>query len=215
MRTVLRYWSAILLVIVLFWIQRVSSLCGVNGVSMEPTYADNDIILVSKEAEYQRGDIVVAWSELLGEFIVKRVIGLPGDSIYIDETGLYLNGVLQSEDYVSTEDWAKSSIHVRVTVPASTVFVLGDNRVVSYDSRRIGCIEDKNIVGVVIYDLSKILPLPRLYVFNILSSLLLGGIIYMVFGWVFQSRKLKQKGLEVPDGDNHGSDECCEGEDLA
>lgn len=124
--------------------------------SMEPTlYADNYIFL-SKQAytfgEPRRGDIIVFHTNLTtqeGEekLLIKRVIGLPGDEISILDGKVYLNGVEQQEPYIM-EDFTAGDIE-SFTVPEGQLFVMGDNRAVSLDSRRpeIGCINVDQVIG--------------------------------------------------------------------
>jgi signal peptidase I len=81
--------------------------------------------------------------------LVKRVIGIPGDEIDIQNGSLYVNGAKQSELYVKTIT-EKAIIELPVTVPEGYVFVLGDNRMVSKDSRHFGLIDIKNIEGKII-----------------------------------------------------------------
>lgn len=125
-----------------------TGLYGVSGQSMEPTLADSDLLIGAKSFTLDYGDIVVIRSEDLGMEIIKRVIGLPGDTIEINHSGLYRNGELVSEDFVSTPDWYKESVNVNTTVPEGYIFVLGDNRVCSHDSRNLGNIHLDTVVAV-------------------------------------------------------------------
>ncbi|WJY28757.1 MULTISPECIES: signal peptidase I [Sporosarcina] len=133
----------------------------VDGVSMMPTLKDGDKMIVNK-ISYTVGkpdhfDIVVFHAPEQKDYI-KRVIGLPGDEIeYVDDV-LYINGEAQKEPYLDTykEDLAggtltedftlEEKIH-RQTVPEGHVFVMGDNRRMSNDSRHIGAISIDQIIG--------------------------------------------------------------------
>lgn len=122
--------------------------------SMEPTIKTGERVLVNKFSQRpQRGDLVQLDSGFrygLGERepvkFIKRVVGLPGDTVAIESGRLVVNGVVIEEDYATaaTEDYAM------VKVPADHYFVLGDNREKSYDSRFLGAIEADQIEGQVI-----------------------------------------------------------------
>ncbi len=122
----------------------------VDGVSMEPTLNDNNVILLNK-FNYRINDIkrydvvVVDWN---GEKIVKRVIGLPGEHVEYKEGNLYIDGFNEKENFnhAETNDFKLESIGY-LTIPGDKYFVVGDNRTDSTDSRVIGLIDKKDILG--------------------------------------------------------------------
>jgi len=122
----------------------------VDGISMEPTLNDNNIILLNK-FNYRLNDIkrydvvVVDWN---GEKIVKRVIGLPGEHVEYKEGNLYIDGFNEIENFnhAKTNDFKLESIGY-LTIPGDKYFVVGDNRTDSTDSRVIGLIDKKDILG--------------------------------------------------------------------
>ena len=128
----------------------------VVGDSMSPTLENGNILLLSKGlitgGKYNRFDIVVIkYNE---ETIIKRVIGLPGEKIeYIDNT-LYVDGEIVKEDFShdSTSDFSISELG-NDKVPDDSYLVLGDNRGISLDSRRIGFIKKEDISGKVCFRL--------------------------------------------------------------
>lgn len=159
----------------------VLSISMVIGSSMEPTLLENDRVVIMRlfyKPHY--GDIIAVWAEGLpnretggkGEMIVKRVIGLEGDVIDIDkETGtVYRNGTPLSEDYIM-ESINKDNLgnaEYPVTVEENSVFVLGDNRNHSTDSRYVesgytdyyvGCIDLRYIMGKAVF---RIYPIDRI-----------------------------------------------------
>ena len=123
----------------------------VVGSSMENTYHDNNILLVDKtfydedDAKYKDIVIVDATNYGLDEQIIKRVIGVAGDHIVIKDNQLYINDQLIEEDYIKEEMTSYETIDV--TVPEHCVFVMGDNRNNSLDSRVLGCINFDDVVG--------------------------------------------------------------------
>lgn len=137
---------------VLYFVQ----ISRVVGSSMEPTYHEGNILLVDK-VFYKRGtpsynDIVVVSHDIDYEDqqIIKRIIGLPGDHLEMTDNQLYRNGELLEEDYINgsmidNEDFSYD-------IPEGKVFVMGDNRNNSIDSRMIGYIDfDNEVVGRVFF----------------------------------------------------------------
>ncbi len=128
---------------------------NVSGRSMMPTLENGDKIIISATGyEPQRGDIVVlSGAAGIKETIVKRIIAVGGDKVDINfTTGIVtVNGV--EEEYTDELTLQQFDIAFPITVPEGTVFVLGDNRAESLDSRstEIGCIDERYIVGKVIF----------------------------------------------------------------
>lgn len=124
----------------------------INGPSMQKTLFDGDIVFfrrINYAPAY--GDIVLANCDGLNELIVKRVIGLPGDVIEIDEAtaSVYRNGELLMEDYLGSPTTSKFDMDGPVVVKEDCVFVMGDNRENSCDSRShlVGQIPCDHILG--------------------------------------------------------------------
>lgn len=128
---------------------------SVEGPSMKPTLQPNDRVIVSNVGyEPQQGDIVViSDTDGDGKPIVKRVIAVEGDVVDINfTTGIVtVNG--KEEHYSDELTKQQADIAFPLTVPEGTVFVLGDNRGVSLDSRssRVGCVDERDIVGKVLF----------------------------------------------------------------
>lgn len=128
---------------------------NVDGTSMKPTLQNKDKVVVSTVGyEPQRGDIVVISStDGLKEPIIKRIIAVGGDTVDINfTTGVVtVNGA--EEDYSNELTSQQFDIAFPITVPEGTVFVLGDNRGNSLDSRstRVGCVDERLIVGKVLF----------------------------------------------------------------
>lgn len=134
----------------------------VQGSSMAPTYETGDRLIVlkyqSKLASLKHGDVVVFHSPSLDKYIIKRLIGLPGDVLEINGSALYRNGELVEEDYINETHWNDQHLQDQtLTVPEGSLYVMGDNRNYSDDSRfnTIGLVNiDEDLVGPVRIDLT-------------------------------------------------------------
>lgn len=128
----------------------------VNGSSMYPTLQDKEFMILNKiglQKGINRFDIVVVESN--GKYIIKRVIGLPGESVMYSDNKLYINGKVIEDNYSKSE----TENFENVILKDDEYFVMGDNREVSKDSRVIGPINVKNIKGktnLVIFPFNKI-----------------------------------------------------------
>ena len=123
----------------------------VSGQSMDDTLHNGNYLIVNKLAykfgEPARGDIIVFNSgDEEHELWVKRVIGLPGDVIKTDGKTLYINDAKASEPYIKKGTVAEGEMQTW-TVPEDAIFVMGDNRNNSTDSRIIGCVDESAVLG--------------------------------------------------------------------
>lgn len=146
--------TVILAVVLFVGINAVSARVRVDGFSMRPTLEDGEFLLVDKVSyflgEVKRGDIIVFHFPLNpDEELIKRVIGLPGDHIVVQEGQVFVNGQMLNESYIAQPplyngDWMVADGHL---------FVLGDNRNNSNDSKDWGMLPAENVVGkaVLIY----------------------------------------------------------------
>lgn len=146
--------TLVLAVVLYFGINAVSARVRVDGFSMRPTLQDGEYILVNKLAykfsEPVRGDIVVfVFPVNPEEDLIKRIIGVPGDTITIQEGMLTVNGVVVDEPYIN----APPAYNGTWQVPEGELFVLGDNRNDSRDSHQWGLLPIENVIGraVLIY----------------------------------------------------------------
>ncbi|HOK56057.1 MAG TPA: signal peptidase I [bacterium] len=116
--------------------------------SMEPTLSIGDKIISVKSNDIKRKDIVVLLSpEGEKEFLIKRVIGLPGEKIKIEKGYVYINGEKLQEPYIKERP---EYLFKEIEIPPGTYFLLGDNRNESEDSTTWGPVEKNFIVGKVL-----------------------------------------------------------------
>jgi len=128
----------------------------VRGSSMYPNFQDGEYILTDKISyrlkEPQRGDVIIFRAPRNQEYdYIKRIIGLPGDTVKIENNQMYINNQHLTEAYLpsffSTHSGAFLHPGVGVVIPEDEFFVLGDNRSHSSDSREWGFVPRENIVG--------------------------------------------------------------------
>ena len=148
---------SVLAVVVLFTF--VIRMIGVDGHSMVPTLQDKDRLLVLNSMlydDYQYGDIVVLRKPtFLAKPIVKRVIATEGQTVDIDFStgGVYVDGMLLKEDYINELTLLEEGTEFPLTVPEGSIFVMGDNRNHSSDSRdsRLGTVDTRYVIGKAVF----------------------------------------------------------------
>ncbi len=145
--------TVVLALVLFFAINFISARIRVDGGSMKPSFHNGDYVIVNRLAyqwgEIQRGDVVVFPYPLSPEEdYIKRVIGLPGDRVAIYGGGVYVNGQRIDEPYISS---APANDVAEIVVPEGYVYVLGDNRNASSDSRSWGPLEIEAILGKAIF----------------------------------------------------------------
>lgn len=121
----------------------------VDGTSMYPTLSNNEFLLLSKyDQSYDRFDIVVL--KYNKERLVKRIIGLPGETVEYKNNKLYINGKEIEEPFIAveTDDFNLKQLGYD-KIPENYYFVVGDNRGASLDSRMIGLINKKDLQGTI------------------------------------------------------------------
>ncbi|HJC15745.1 MAG TPA: signal peptidase I [Candidatus Fusicatenibacter intestinigallinarum] len=132
----------------------------VSGDSMEPVLKDGEILVLQKTDDFETGDPIAFYYQ--SRILLKRVIGTAGDYIDIDEEGnVYVNGELLDEPYVTDKSLGECDIQLPCQVPDGKLFVMGDHRSVSIDSRssEVGFVGQEQIVGRVAF---RVWPLNRL-----------------------------------------------------
>lgn len=143
----------IFVIIIIILMVYILSITQVVGNSMSPTLKNGELLVVNKFKyrffDIERGDII-SLSYADTKYLIKRVIGLPGENIYIKNSQLYINDQATKENYLSKDlkykDFYLSDLGYD-KIPDDMYLVLGDNRVDSLDSREIGLIKKDEIIG--------------------------------------------------------------------
>lgn len=126
----------------------------IYGSSMSPTLVNGNIVTALRGGSYERGDIVAFYYN--DKILVKRIIGLPGEVIDMDEDGsVSVDGEPLDEPYLDEKALGECDIELPYQVPEGRYFVMGDNRSVSSDSRssQVGCVAEEQVIGKLIFRL--------------------------------------------------------------
>lgn len=124
----------------------------IYGGSMTPTLANGEIVVSVKDGNFAQGDIIAFYYN--NKILVKRVIAQAGDWVDITEEGdVSVNGVTLEEGYIQEKALGDCNIELPYQVPESRIFVMGDHRSVSVDSRNtaVGCVAEEQIVGRLVF----------------------------------------------------------------
>ena len=126
----------------------------IYGSSMTPTLVNGNIVAAVRNGTYQRGDIIAFYYN--NKILVKRVIGMPGEWVDMDENGnVTIDGEPLEEPYLTEKALGECDIELPYQVPEGRYFVMGDHRSVSSDSRssQVGCVSEEQIVGKLLFRL--------------------------------------------------------------
>ena len=133
----------------------------VSGASMYPTLHNGDRMILSKIGDINRFDVVVLKAPDENVEYIKRVIGMPGDTLELKQGVLYINGKKIEQPFINTEALQKQTVFIddftlqsltgETKIPEGKYFVMGDNRGISRDSRMIGLIDRKAIEGKAVF----------------------------------------------------------------
>ncbi len=136
----------------------------IAGTSMEPSLNDGDIVLLVKSKNMETGDLCAFYYS--NKILIKRVIAVPGDYIWIESDGtVVLNGEVLEEPYITAKALGECDVEFPYQVPENQYFVMGDHRETSIDSRSsvIGCIAEDQMIGKII---CRVWPLPDFGIIN-------------------------------------------------
>lgn len=136
---------------------------SINGTSMQPSLENKDRVFISRFSvwtdSFGRGDIVVFDAEDFDENMVKRVIAVGGDYIEIADGNVYVNGEMLDEDYIAGSTYED----IKLNIDNDQIFVMGDNREKSTDSRYFGTVDRDDVFGKVIM---RFFPLNKITIFE-------------------------------------------------
>lgn len=143
--------SLILLFVIILRLADIYTINRVSGESMYPTLANGQFVFGSNidilRSDLDRGDIMVVRTE--DKLIVKRIIGVPGDTIKIHNNAVYINGDKLHEDYVLWQLYPEGDMEP-IVLGEDEYFVMGDNRINSLDSRAIGPVSKKQFISKIL-----------------------------------------------------------------
>lgn len=164
MKKKITFISLIIICIIMFLITTFCPIYKVEGNSMSPTLKNNDYVYIKKTKSFKQGDLIAF--EYNNKLLVRRVIALSNDEVNIDTNGyVFVNDKKLKEDYLSSrkDNPLRDEVFPYI-VPNGKVFVLGDNRRQSIDSRMrdLGCIDQKQIIGKVVM---RVYPITRFSIY--------------------------------------------------
>ena len=122
------------------------------GESMTPSITNGEIVVALKGSGFEKGEIIAFYYN--NKILVKRVIASAGEWVNIDENGnVFINGTPLNEPYLVEKAYGDTNIELPYQVPDGKIFVMGDHRATSADSRNtaVGCVSDEQIVGKVLF----------------------------------------------------------------
>lgn len=140
--------AAVAILIATIWMPALQ----IYGASMEPTLEENDIVVSVKTEDFSSGELVCFY--IGNKLLVKRYIAGPGQWVDIDKDGnVYVDGEVLDEPYIKDKAMGEVDVSFPYQIPENRIFVLGDHRSTSQDSRNsmVGCISKEQIVGRIIF----------------------------------------------------------------
>lgn len=140
--------SAIAILVATLWLP----VLQIYGSSMTPTLSDGQIVFTVKTSDLEKGEVIAFYYN--NKILVKRVIAGPGDWVNMDPDGtVYVNDVALDEPYIEEKAYGDCNIELPYQVPDGKIFVMGDHRSTSVDSRNtaVGCVAQEQIVGKIVF----------------------------------------------------------------
>lgn len=140
--------AAVAILIATLWLP----VLQIYGTSMSPTLKDGEVVVTVKTSNFETGDIVSFYYN--NKILIKRVIAKAGDWVNIDEDGtVFINDIPLEEPYLKEKAFGDTNIDLPYQVPDGKIFVMGDHRSTSLDSRNtsVGCVSQEQIVGKIVY----------------------------------------------------------------
>lgn len=152
--------AAIAILVATLWLP----VLRITGESMSPTLEDGELVVSVKNSSFERGDMIAFYYN--NKVLVKRVVAMAGEWVNIDPDGnVYINDVLFDEPYLVDKSVGQCDIEFPYQVPDGRIFVMGDHRSISVDSRSkaVGCVAQEQVVGKLVM---RVWPLKQAVVFE-------------------------------------------------
>ncbi len=147
---------------------------------MYPTLDNDDVLLVVKTKKVDYGDIVVIKMDD-NKFFVKRVIAVEGDKVDVVDSDVKVNGADIKEVYAYYDDTDAPLTSVTCVVPSDSLFIMGDNRKASYDSRRMGPVSVDQVVGKSVLDITALCGINQDQFKSICSMIFIVSFVLLIF----------------------------------
>ena len=178
-----------------FIVQNKYKFVVVDGNSMMSSYKHGDLLLIEYPTELKQGDVIVFWNDTLNRYLIKRIVAVQGDVVEYTDKDVYINGRKLDDSYVYNQSFVVYASAKPELVQDEHVYVLGDNRSNSLDSRypEVGEVDFDEIIGVVNCNVSASTHLPASTLRSILNTVLCTMLVLYLLNNNVYSNQTKDK----------------------